>query len=290
MSKSTQFPTVNWHPSPLQSGLITMDSELTGYFWTQPQRQNSENQSYSTGIFQIVPPGCVQKSHGSAYVHVVDCQPPTWRFWLRLHSIIETCLSVAVPVVHLTMFNLWLFFQKIKWTDTSSHSLGMQHMCTEVGKCLHASVRLSSLGGWHTVSAMKKSLMARWFEQASQWHGMYCHDLEVMSSHHDWVQLGVRGTSVLSRTWTKHISLCLFTSRPSSPSLLLSISSPHLPIKPPNPPATKHFTPLQLGIDLSTVNNILFLLTTSLIYYVHIPLHLIALIDIALYFSIIYCA
>ena len=27
--------------------------------------------------------------------------------------------------------------------------------------------------------------MAKWLEQASQWHEMYCHDLEVMSSNPD---------------------------------------------------------------------------------------------------------
>ena len=48
-----------------------------------------------------------------------------------------------------------------------------------------------------------KSLMAKWLEQASQWHGMYCHNLEVMSSNPGWVELGVLGTSVLSRTWIK---------------------------------------------------------------------------------------
>ena len=32
---------------------------------------------------------------------------------------------------------------------------------------------------------------------------MYCHDLEVMSSNPAWVKLGVRSTSVLSRTWNK---------------------------------------------------------------------------------------
>ena len=41
-----------------------------------------------------------------------------------------------------------------------------------------------------------KSLMAEWLEQASQWYGMYCHDLEVMSSN--------RSTSVLCHTWTKN--------------------------------------------------------------------------------------
>ena len=42
--------------------------------------------------------------------------------------------------------------------------------------------------------------MAEWLQQASEWHGMYCHDLEVMSSSPNRVELGVRGTSVLSRT------------------------------------------------------------------------------------------
>ena len=44
--------------------------------------------------------------------------------------------------------------------------------------------------------------MVQWLEQASQWHEMYCHDLEVMSSSPDRVELDVRA-SVLSRTWTK---------------------------------------------------------------------------------------
>ena len=45
--------------------------------------------------------------------------------------------------------------------------------------------------------------MAQWLQQVSQWQEMYCHDLEVMSSNPGWVELGVRSTSVLSRTtWT----------------------------------------------------------------------------------------
>ena len=47
--------------------------------------------------------------------------------------------------------------------------------------------------------------MAKWLEQLSQWHKIYCHDLEVMSSNPGQVELGVRGTSLLSRTWTKDI-------------------------------------------------------------------------------------
>ena len=50
-----------------------------------------------------------------------------------------------------------------------------------------------------------KPLKAVWLEQASQWHGMCCHDLEVVSSNPSRVELGVHITSVLSRTWTKTI-------------------------------------------------------------------------------------
>ena len=38
--------------------------------------------------------------------------------------------------------------------------------------------------------------MAEWLEQASQWHKMYCHDLEAMSSNLGWIELGVHCTSV----------------------------------------------------------------------------------------------
>ena len=46
----------------------------------------------------------------------------------------------------------------------------------------------------------KKSLMAMWLEQASQWHEMYCHDLKLMSLNPGRVELGLRGTSILNRT------------------------------------------------------------------------------------------
>ena len=42
--------------------------------------------------------------------------------------------------------------------------------------------------------------MAEWLKQVSQEHEMYCHDLEVMSSNPGQDELGVHGTSVLSRT------------------------------------------------------------------------------------------
>ena len=50
----------------------------------------------------------------------------------------------------------------------------------------------------------KKSLIAKWLGQASQWHEMYCHDLKVMNSNPIRIELGVRSTSVVSRTWTKN--------------------------------------------------------------------------------------
>ena len=45
-----------------------------------------------------------------------------------------------------------------------------------------------------------KSLMAELLEKASQWHEIYCHDVEVMISNPGRVELGVRGISVPSRT------------------------------------------------------------------------------------------
>ena len=42
--------------------------------------------------------------------------------------------------------------------------------------------------------------MAEWLGQASQRHEMYCHGLEIMSSSPNWIELGVRSTSVQSRT------------------------------------------------------------------------------------------
>ena len=38
--------------------------------------------------------------------------------------------------------------------------------------------------------------MTKWLEQVSQWHEMYSHDLEVMSSNPSWVRLVVLSTSV----------------------------------------------------------------------------------------------
>ena len=40
--------------------------------------------------------------------------------------------------------------------------------------------------------------MAKWLGQASQWHEMFCYDLEVMSSNPGRVELKVHSISVLS--------------------------------------------------------------------------------------------
>ena len=62
--------------------------------------------------------------------------------------------------------------------------------------------------------------MAEWLEQASQWHEMYCLDLEVMCSNSSQIELGVHNTSVLSTsvqscTLTKNIIdwIILFCNR-----------------------------------------------------------------------------
>ena len=47
--------------------------------------------------------------------------------------------------------------------------------------------------------------MAKWLEQGSQCHEVYCLDLEVVSSNPGRVELTVHSTSVPSRTWTKQI-------------------------------------------------------------------------------------
>ena len=64
--------------------------------------------------------------------------------------------------------------------------------------------------------------MVEWLEQALQWHEAYGHDLEVVSLNPSWIELGVRSTSVPSRTWTKNI---LFFGHKSAATALTSSSS-----------------------------------------------------------------
>ena len=53
-----------------------------------------------------------------------------------------------------------------------------------------------------------KSLMAKWLEQASQWHEMYCHDLWVMNLNPIRIDFAVLSTSVLNCTWNKNNICC----------------------------------------------------------------------------------
>ena len=48
--------------------------------------------------------------------------------------------------------------------------------------------------------------MTEWLAETSQWHEMYCHNVEVMSSNPGRVELEVHSTSVLSCTLTNYIS------------------------------------------------------------------------------------
>ena len=64
--------------------------------------------------------------------------------------------------------------------------------------------------------------MAKWLAQASQWHEMYCHDGEVMSSNSTQVEFGVRSTSALSRTWTKNIMWDCFPPQVNPLNIIVS--------------------------------------------------------------------
>ena len=41
-----------------------------------------------------------------------------------------------------------------------------------------------------------KSLMAKWLARVSQWHEVYCHDLDVMGSNLSRVEILVSNTSI----------------------------------------------------------------------------------------------
>ena len=67
---------------------------------------------------------------------------------------------------------------------------------------MHLNCRTTGLDFIKWVN-LKLSLMAEWLEQASQWHKMYWHNLEVMSLNPSWAELGSHYASVLSHTWAK---------------------------------------------------------------------------------------
>ena len=71
-------------------------------------------------------------------------------------------------------------------------SVGFSENCNVLHSVIHKKAEVK-----------QKSLIAAWLEQAPQWHEVYCHNLEVMSSNPGWVELSVRSAYVLSHTWTK---------------------------------------------------------------------------------------
>ena len=66
----------------------------------------------------------------------------------------------------------------------------------QTNKQTNFTEKMTSVAG-AIIQAWRKSLMAKWLEQASQWHEMYCYDLEVMSSNPGRVEVGVHSISVL---------------------------------------------------------------------------------------------
>ena len=64
--------------------------------------------------------------------------------------------------------------------------------------------------------------MAKWLEQASYWHEIYCYDLEAMSLNPGRVKLEVLNPFILNRTWTKNFPYCS-ASRSLSELLLASL-------------------------------------------------------------------
>ena len=90
-----------------------------------------------------------------------------------------------------------LYVVKIEWlqqVEVFTNTIFIIYLCN-ITSCFEKSAVIS-----RDLYICEKSLMAEWLVQASQCHEMYCHDMEVMSSNPDQVELGVLGTSVLSRT------------------------------------------------------------------------------------------
>ena len=95
---------------------------------------------------------------------------------------------------------------RMKWVVVlgGSYQWPLPWECTEKeGRHWWPSGKSRSLSGMKcTAMICKKSLMAEWLQQVSQWPEMHCHDLEVMSSNPGRVKLGVCSTSVPIHTWT----------------------------------------------------------------------------------------
>ena len=137
-----------------------------------------------------------------------NCLISSWSFYIHVHTL---------------MFLHWSFANKVIITFTTSKFGWRNIECGDLGAtcdvwchtpCVAIKIHIAGivyknsqtwllLNGSQSVVMHCRWLMAKWFEQASQWHEMYCHDLEVKSSNPGRVELEVLGTSVLNRTWIK---------------------------------------------------------------------------------------
>ena len=118
-------------------------------------------------------------------------------------SLLETLLSLLSMAwnIVILLFTAWNIIiavvHGLKHCHLAVHCLTHYHIIAYCLKHCHPVTHCLIHGG--------KSLMAEWLEQASQWHEMYYHDLELMSLNPGQVELGVHSTYVLCRTWTKDI-------------------------------------------------------------------------------------
>ena len=111
---------------------------------------------------------------------------------------------VSINCLHKTVHDI-----RLSVTDGNglSYTTVLCNTCSDLW-ALHSVFMLPPFVTYRSLlsSWKAKSLMAKWLEQASQWHEMYSHDLEAMSFNPSRVKLGVRSTSLLSRTWSKNIN------------------------------------------------------------------------------------
>ena len=94
-----------------------------------------------------------------------------------------------------------------------SLNLYLKPWSCSLGQSIRSTNNIHNIYQMRNIFLSGKSLMVEWLELASQWHGMYCHDLEVMSSNPERVELGVHSTSVLSHTSTQKNQTRVFLSR-----------------------------------------------------------------------------
>ena len=127
-----------------------------------------------------------------------------------------TCVSVCPdvcfePVVHGCAFTAWGAGQRV---SHQSCFMRLTHTLILPLQICNGSLALRTILKWYLSIYIKQVIVrlsvrlwtakpqglmgfARWSElQASSWHEMCCHDLEVMRSNPGRVELGVRSTSV----------------------------------------------------------------------------------------------